>query len=92
MIPEYFCVLYLAVINIVGFAIMGIDKRRAVRGAWRISEASLFLAALVGGSLGCICGMEFFRHKTRHPKFKYGLPAILVLQILIFVLLLCLPL
>lgn len=92
MIPEYLCVLYLAVINIVGFAIMGIDKRRAVRGAWRISEASLFLTALVGGSLGCICGMEFFRHKTRHPKFMYGLPAILVLQIVIFVLLLCLPL
>lgn len=92
MIPEYLCVLYLAVINIVGFAIMGIDKRRAVRGAWRISEASLFLTALVGGSPGCICGMKFFRHKTKHPKFKYGLPAILVLQIVIFVLLLCLPL
>lgn len=72
---------YLILINLVGFAMMGIDKKRAIRGAWRIPEASLFLAALLGGSPGCILGMELFRHKTRHWYFKYGMPAILVLQL-----------
>lgn len=78
---------YLLVVNIVGFVIMGIDKKRAIRGAWRISEASLFLTALIGGSLGCILGMQKFRHKTKHWYFKYGMPAIFILQILIFILL-----
>lgn len=78
---------YLVVVNIVGFVMMGVDKKRAIRGAWRISEASLFLTALIGGSLGCILGMQKFRHKTKHWYFKYGMPAILILQILIFILL-----
>lgn len=78
---------YLVVVNIVGFVVMGVDKKRAIRGAWRISEASLFLTALIGGSLGCILGMQKFRHKTKHWYFKYGMPAILILQILIFILL-----
>ena len=73
--------LYLAVINIIGFALMGIDKKRAIRGAWRISESSLFLSALLGGSIGCILGMKLFRHKTKHWYFKYGMPAILLAQI-----------
>ena len=72
---------YLAIVNIVGFAMMGIDKKRAIRGAWRISEASLFIAALIGGSIGSILGMKTFRHKTRHWYFKYGMPAILILQL-----------
>ena len=74
-----FC--YLVIVNIVGFAMMGIDKKRAIRGAWRISEASLFIAALIGGSIGSILGMKTFRHKTKHWYFKYGMPAILILQI-----------
>lgn len=74
-------VIYLLVVNIVGFAMMGIDKRKAIKGAWRIPEASLFLAAIIGGSMGSILGMEIFRHKTRHWYFKYGMPAILILQI-----------
>ena len=49
---------YLVIVNFLGFAVMGIDKKRAIRGAWRISEASLFLTALVGGSLGCTLGMH----------------------------------
>ena len=65
---------------------MGIDKKRAVRGAWRISEASLFFTAFLGGSLGCILGMNHFRHKTKHWYFKYGMPAILLLQIAAFLL------
>ena len=78
---------YLLVVNIVGFVMMGIDKKRAIRGAWRISEASLFFTAFIGGSLGCILGMQKFRHKTKRWYFKYGMPAILILQIVIFVLL-----
>ncbi len=77
-----FFAIYFFVINIIGYAIMGIDKKRAIRGAFRISEASLFLVALIGGSLGSILGMQRFRHKTRHWYFKYGMPAILLLQIL----------
>ena len=73
--------IYLAVINIIGFALMGVDKKRAIRGAWRISESSLFLSAILGGSIGCILGMRIFRHKTKHWYFKYGMPAILLLQI-----------
>ena len=69
-------ILYLVIINVVGYVIMGVDKKRAIRGAWRISEASLFFTALLGGSLGCILGMQHFRHKTKHWYFKYGMPAI----------------
>ena len=54
--------IYLIGINLAGFIIMGVDKKRAIRGAWRISEASLFFTALLGGSLGCILGMQHFRH------------------------------
>lgn len=73
---------YLISVNIIGFVKMAVDKKRAIRGAWRISEASLFFTALIGGSLGCILGMQCFRHKTKHWYFQYGMPAILVLQIL----------
>ena len=76
-------VIYLLMINFIGFAMMGVDKKRAVRGAWRISEASLFLTALAGGALGCILGMNHFRHKTKHWYFKYGMPAIFVGQVLL---------
>ena len=79
--------IYLIGINLAGFIIMGVDKKRAIRGAWRISEASLFLTAIFGGSLGCILGMQHFRHKTKHWYFKYGMPVILVVQILLFILL-----
>ena len=73
---------YLVIMNLLGFAMMGIDKKRAVRGAWRISEASLFGAALLGGALGSTLGMHFFHHKTRHWYFRYCLPAIFVAQAL----------
>ena len=81
-----FLKIYLVIINIIGFAIMGIDKKRAIRGAWRISEASLFLTAALGGALGCILGMQQFRHKTKHWYFKYGMPAIFSVQLFIFLL------
>lgn len=73
--------LYLLLINGVGFLLMGIDKRRAKRGAWRISEKSLFLTPLLGGTVGAILGMRVFHHKTKHWYFRYGLPALLALQL-----------
>ena len=72
---------YLLAINLIGYIIMGIDKKRAIRGAWRISEASLFMVALLGGALGCALGMNHFRHKTKHWYFKYGMPGIFIVQI-----------
>ena len=80
-------ILFLYVI-IVGFAMMGIDKRKAKRGAFRIPEANLFLTALVGGSIGCIAGMYTFRHKTKHKSFVFGMPAILIVQLAVILYLL----
>ena len=70
---------------------MGIDKRRASKRAFRIPEATLFLIALIGGSIGSIIGMYTFRHKTRHWYFVYGMPFILFVQIALVVLLLKAP-
>lgn len=72
---------YLILMNLIAFALYGIDKRRAKQGAWRISEYTLLLVALLGGSLGALLGMRYFRHKTRHRKFRYGMPLILLLQL-----------
>ncbi len=80
-------VIYWIVINLIGFAVMGADKKRAIRGAWRISEASLFFTALIGGALGCTLGMYHFRHKTRHWYFRLGMPGIFMAQAAIFFLL-----
>ena len=73
--------LYLLLINAVGFLLMGLDKRRAKRGVWRISEKTLFLPPLLGGTVGAILGMRVFHHKTKHWYFRYGLPALLVVQL-----------
>lgn len=72
---------YFVVLNIIGFALMGIDKWKAKKGAFRIPEATLFIIAVIGGSVGSILGMYTFRHKTRHWYFVYGMPAILLLQL-----------
>lgn len=82
-----FIAAYFALVNLVAFALMGIDKRKAIKGAFRIPEATLFIIAIIGGSIGSIAGMYTFRHKTRHFKFVYGMPAILIIQILLLVLL-----
>ncbi len=74
-------IVYLLIINVVGFAVMGIDKWKAKHRAWRIPEHTLFTIAIIGGSLGTIIGMYTFRHKTKHWYFVYGLPTILTLQI-----------
>ena len=72
---------YLLVINAVAFFVYGIDKLKARKGRWRIPEATLLLLAIVGGSIGAWLGMKAWHHKTMHLKFKYGLPAILLLQL-----------
>ena len=82
---------YLIAVNLIGFALMGIDKYKAKKRAFRIPEATLFIVAIIGGSIGSIFGMYAFRHKTRHWYFVYGMPAILILQILLIALLLHAP-
>ncbi len=86
-----FIIIYLVLVNLLGFALMGIDKKRAVRHAWRISEATLFLTAILGGSIGSIVGMQHFRHKTKHLSFVIGMPLILILQVVAVVLIHLLP-
>ncbi len=76
-------VCYLLLINILSFVMYGIDKRRAVRGKWRISEKTLLLAAFAGGSIGALAGMCFFHHKTRKLKFLILVPLALVLHLFI---------
>ncbi len=72
---------YLIGINIVTFLVYGIDKWQAKQGNWRISEATLLILAIIGGSIGALLGMKVWHHKTMHKKFKYGLPLILLAQI-----------
>ena len=72
---------YLIFINIVTFLVYGIDKWKAKQGSWRISEATLLMLAVIGGTIGALLGMQVWRHKTIHKKFKYGLPLILLAQI-----------
>lgn len=76
---------YLIIINIIGFLTMYIDKRKAIKGKWRISEAKLLLIAIIGGSIGSYLGMNTFRHKTKHIKFSYGIPIIIIFQIIIVI-------
>ena len=70
----------LLVMNLLSFAMMGIDKMKARRGSWRIPEKTLFLVTALFGGLGGTLGMKVFRHKTKHWYFKWGFPALLVLQ------------
>lgn len=79
---------YLLIINALGFWLMLIDKRKAQKNRWRIPEATLITVALLGGSVGTIAGMRLFHHKTKHPKFTLGLPVIFALQIVFVVIIL----
>ncbi len=74
---------YLIAINVVTFLVYGIDKWKAQQGSWRISEATLLILAIIGGSIGALLGMKVWHHKTMHKKFKYGLPLILIIQIIL---------
>ena len=78
-----FIILYVAAVNVISFIVMGVDKRRAVKRAFRVPESTLFVLAITGGSIGSIAGMHLFHHKTRHWYFLYGMPVILALQIIL---------
>lgn len=78
-----FLYLYVAAVNVVTFFIYGLDKSKAKAGRWRIPEANLIVLAVIGGSVGALAGMRFFHHKTRKPKFYIGIPAILLIQIIL---------
>ena len=80
---NYILATYLIIINIISFALMGIDKKRARNKEWRISEAALFTTAILFGSLGSNIGMRYFRHKTKHWYFVIFMPLIMIVQIVI---------
>ena len=73
----------LVVINVVTFFMYGIDKWKARKAKWRIREAALLGLAVLGGSVGAWIGMRVWHHKTLHKKFRYGVPAIIVIQLLL---------
>ncbi|MBS7339186.1 MAG: DUF1294 domain-containing protein [Suilimivivens sp.] len=76
---------YFVSVNLIGFAFMGIDKYKAKKRAFRIPEATLFIIAIIGGSIGSLLGMYAFRHKTRHRSFVYGMPFILLVQLALLI-------
>lgn len=78
-------IIYLLIINIIGFLTMGIDKIKAIKGMWRIPENTLFTFTFLGGGVGTILGMYIFKHKTKKLKFVIGMPFILILEILIYI-------
>ena len=78
---DSYLIYYLLAINAVAFIMYGIDKYKAKKAKWRISEATLLLLAVLGGSIGAWMGMKVWHHKTMHKNFKYGIPAILLMQI-----------
>lgn len=71
---------YLLIVNFVTWILYGVDKRKAIKGAWRIPEKTLILSAVIGGSVGALAGMMMFRHKIRKVKFMVGVPVIFVIQ------------
>ena len=77
-------VIYLLIINLIGFLAMYLDKRKAKKGKWRTQEKTLFGICILGGGIGTIAGMYIFRHKTQKLAFTLGMPAILILEIAIF--------
>ena len=79
---------YLLAVNITSFLLYGIDKYKAKKGRWRISEATLLLMAVIGGSIGAWGGMRIWHHETMHKKFKYGIPVIIIFQVALAVYLL----
>lgn len=78
-----YLLIYLIIINALGFALMLADKRKAKKHTWRIPEHVLLGTAVIGGSLGTLLGMQIFRHKTKHKRFAVGVPVILLLQVLL---------
>ena len=77
-------IIYLIIINLLGFFAMGIDKWKAKRGSWRIPENTLFMFTILGGGIGTIAGIYVFRHKKKKKKFTIGMPAIFILEVVLF--------
>lgn len=77
----HYSLYYLLVVNTLTFLLYGIDKYKAKKARWRISEATLLMMAVIGGSIGAWAGMRLWHHKTIHKKFKYGIPLIILLQV-----------
>ena len=84
-------ILYLAAVNLISLILMGADKKKAQKHAWRIPESTLFVLAIIGGSIGSLAGMYLFHHKTRKWYFAYGMPAILFIQAALVLLLVFSP-
>lgn len=80
-----YILVYLTLINLTAFLLFGIDKRKAIKQKYRIPERQLFLYAVLGGAAGALAGMRFFRHKTLHKKFVWGIPLLLAIQTVAFV-------
>lgn len=80
-----FLLLYLLIVNALGFVLMLVDKFKAKKNLWRIPEATLMMVAAIGGSVGSLIGMYTVRHKTKHPKFTVGIPLILAVQVVLAV-------
>lgn len=80
-----YIVIYLLLINLIGFLAMGIDKFKAKRAYWRIPEGTLIMIAILGGGIGDLVGMYLFRHKTKKLKFTVGIPTILITEIIIMI-------
>lgn len=78
--------IYIVVINLIGFLTMLLDKRKAEKGKWRTPEKTIFFITLLGGGIGTIAGMYVFRHKTKKLKFTLGLPSILIAEIILCIL------
>ncbi|MCF7930207.1 MAG: DUF1294 domain-containing protein [Acholeplasmataceae bacterium] len=76
-----YLIAYLIIINIISFFLYGLDKKKAEKGKWRIKETTLLLFSLIGGGVGSILGMRFFRHKTQKNKFKFGVPILTIMSI-----------
>lgn len=81
-------IIYIIIINLIGFLAMWIDKKKAQKGVWRISEHTLFVITLLGGGIGTIAGMYTFRHKTKKMRFVIGFPTILMTEIILVIYLL----
>ena len=77
----HYSLYYLLVVNTLTFLLYGIDKYKAKKARWRISETTLLMMAVIGGSIGAWAGMRLWHHKTMHKKFKYGIPFIILLQV-----------
>lgn len=82
-------IIYLLCVNLISFLAMFIDKQKAKKGSWRIKESTLLILALIGGSIGGIAGMYIFHHKTKKARFYIGMPAMLVLQIMLVIAVIC---